>query len=165
MSANGVIARENGEEDFLSDKNWKTFTELAEKYGNFIVGRKTYEAIKKWDEDYSFDDLKNIEKIVISQDSSYGLDEDYTLARSPQDAISKLEQKGIDTVLVTGGSTTNTSFIKEGLLDEVILNIEPAIVGKGISLFSSADFESRLELLEMKKLDDDIVQLHYKVIK
>ena len=165
IALNGIIAREDGGEDFLSDKNWETFAELAKKYGNFIVGRKTYEAVKKWDEDYSFDDLTGIEKIIISQDLSYQLDEGYTLAQSPQDATLKLKQKGFESALVTGGSATNTAFMKEGLLDEILLNIEPTIVGKGISLFSSADFESRLKLIEMKKLDDDIVQLHYKVIK
>lgn len=163
ITPNGIIARENGEEDFLSHKGWETFAELAKKYGNFIVGRKTYEAVKKWDEDYSFDDLTEIEKIIISQDSLYQLDEGYALAQSPQDAIEKLKEKGFENILVAGGSATNTAFMKEGLLDEILLNIEPAIVGEGISLFSSADFESRLKLLEMKKLDDDIVQLHYEV--
>lgn len=51
-SANGIIARENGDEDFLSHENWKKFCELANEFGNFIVGRKTYDAVKKWDEGY-----------------------------------------------------------------------------------------------------------------
>ena len=29
MSLNGYIARENGDEDFLSHENWNTFCELA----------------------------------------------------------------------------------------------------------------------------------------
>ena len=43
QTINGVIARENYDEDFLSDINWKVFVKLTEKIGCFIVGRKTYE--------------------------------------------------------------------------------------------------------------------------
>lgn len=164
MTVNGIIARENGDEDFLSAENWKTFTQLANKAGNFIIGRKTYEAVKNWDENYGFDDLTGVKKVVISEDTSFKLDEGYILANSPQDAIEKLKQEGFEDILVTGGSTINTSFIKSNLLDEIILNIEPAILGKGISLFSSEDFESKLNLIDVKKLEDNIVQLHYKIM-
>ena len=47
MSLNGIIAKEDGNEDFLSHKNWETFSELVNTFGNFVVGRKTHEAVKK----------------------------------------------------------------------------------------------------------------------
>jgi len=163
MSVNGIIVKENGNEDFLSHKNWETFTKLANKSGNFIVGRKTYEAAKNWNEDYDFDSLTGIIKVVISENPSFELDKDYILANSPKDAVEKLKQEGFENILVTGGSTTNTAFIKANLLDEIILNIEPAILGKGIPLFSSEEFESKLNLIGVKKLENDIIQLHYKI--
>ena len=46
MSVNGMIADESCNEDFLSDVNWKTLIDLSEKYGGFIIGRKTYDAVK-----------------------------------------------------------------------------------------------------------------------
>ena len=109
MSLNGYIAEENGNEDFLSHANWKKFCNLAQEYGNFIVGRKTYEAVKKWNEGFGFDDLKGIQKVIISQNPDYELDEDYALATSPKDALAKLQD--FESVLVTGGSTINTAFI------------------------------------------------------
>ena len=42
QTINGFIARENGDEDFLSSLNWKTFVELAEDIGCFVIGRKTF---------------------------------------------------------------------------------------------------------------------------
>ena len=47
-SINGMIARENGDEDFLSHDNWISFKKLAEEIGFFIIGRKTYEVVQKW---------------------------------------------------------------------------------------------------------------------
>lgn len=164
ISVNGKIARKNGDEDFLSHENWEKFVSLAKKYGNFVVGRKTYEAVKRWGEDYSFDDLVGVEKIVISQNTSKKLDEGYTLADSPKDAIEKLSQKGFENILVTGGATINSAFAKEKLLDEIILNVEPVFIGQGIPLFSEDEFDIQTELIATEKLGN-ILTLHYKVLK
>lgn len=162
MSLNGYIAEENGSEDFLSDTNWEKFCNLAQKHRNFIVGRKTYDAVKNWNEGFSFDDLKDIQKIVISQDENYILDDGYILATSPREAITILQD--FESVLVIGGSAINTAFIKENLLDEVILNVEPTLIGKGIPLFAKDDFTKKLEYIS-SEISSDIVTLHYKVKK
>ena len=165
MSANGYIARKNGEEDFLSHKNWDTFSRLAEKYHNIIVGRKTYEIVKNWNEDYGFDDFDKATKIVLSK-SNYALPEGYNIARSPLEALDKVKKAGFDTALVIGGSTINSTFAKEKLLDEIILNVEPIVIGAGIPLFASGEFEMKLKLVNEKVLEDSgIIQLHYLVEK
>src|SRR5712691_11330812 len=90
MSVNGIIADENGSEDFLSDAHWNAFTKLANKIGSNIWGRKTYEAVKTWQGGY-LKDLENVKKIIISSDTSLKLDPGFTLAKSPQDAIAQLK--------------------------------------------------------------------------
>lgn len=162
MSLNGYIAKENGSEDFISHANWEKFCSLAQEHGNFIVGRKTYEIVKSWNEDFGFDDLKGIKKVIISRDLNYKLDEGYILATSPKEALAKLQ--GFESVLVTGGSTINTAFIQENLLDEIILNVEPTLVGKGIPLFAQNDFSKNLQFISAKE-SNGIVTLHYRVIK
>src|SRR3989344_3298375 len=165
MAANGIIATESGGEDFLSHENWKKLSELVEEFGNFVIGRKTYEAVKNWNEEYSFDDFVDAEKIVISQDKNFKLDEGYTLANSPEDALAELSQKGFEKVLVSGGANVNSAFAKENLLDEIILNVEPAIIGKGIPVFVPNDFELKLHLVSAEKSASGIVTLRYNVLK
>jgi len=165
ISANGIIATETGGEEFLSHENWEKFCELAREFGNFIVGRKTYEAVRKWDGGYNFDDLKEVEKIIISQDQDFKLDEGYTLARSPANALAKLSQKGYEKALVTGGANINSAFAKANLLDEIILNVEPVFVGKGIPLFAPQDFELKANLISSEKSKTGIVTLKYSVSK
>jgi dihydrofolate reductase len=162
MSLNGYIAEENGNEDFLSHVHWETFCNLAQKYGNVIVGRKTYEAVKAWDGGFNFDDLKGVQKVVISRDENYKLDDGYILATSPKDALEKL--KGFESILVSGGSTINTAFIKENSIDEVIFNIEPVLVGNGIPLFDQVEFSKNLQFVSADQLNG-IVTLHYSVSK
>lgn len=164
ISVNGMIARKNGDEDFLSHENWKKFVLLVKEYGNFIVGRKTYEAVKNWSEDYNFDSITGAEKIVISQDTFKALDKGYILAGSPHDAIEKLLQKGFEKVLVTGGATINSAFAKEKLIDEIILNVEPIFIGQGIPLFSEEDFDLKTELVSTEE-NNGLLALHYRVLK
>lgn len=165
ISANGIIATETGGEDFLSHENWEKFCELAREFGNFIVGRKTYEAVKKWDDGYNFDDLVGVEKVIISKDKNFKLGKSYTLANSPEDALAKLSQKGFKKILVTGGANINSAFAKANLLDEVVLNFEPVVVGKGISVFAPEDFELKLKLVSSEKSASGILTLAYNVLK
>jgi len=165
ISTNGVIATEKGDEDFLSHENWEKFCELAREFGNFVVGRKTYEAVKKWDGGYNFDDLVGVEKVIISQDKIFKLNGGYTLANSPEDALAKLFQKGFQKVLITGGANINSAFAKLNLLDEIIFNIEPVVVGKGIPVFAPEDFELKLKLISTEKLASGVSTLRYSVLK
>ena len=164
MSVDGFIARNNGDEDFLSDKNWGVFCELANKIGCFVVGRKTYEVVKKW-KGYSFDDIK-ANKIIVSKNRNIKVKKgSYYIADSPKEALKTALKLGYNQVLLTGGSKTNSSFLKMGLINELILNIEPFILGKGIKLFKEEEFNTRLSNINIKNLSSGIIQIHYKILK
>jgi len=84
---------------------------------------------------------------------------------SPKDILALLEAKGFKTVFLAGGGQLNSSFMKDGLVDEVYFDVEPLLFGKGIKVFADADFECTLELLDTKQLNAHTVQLHYRVHK
>lgn len=162
-SANGIIASKTGSEDFLSHTNWIQFVKLAKRVGCFIWGRKTYEAVGKWEGDY-LKDLENVKKIIISG-SNIELKEGFELARSPEEALEILESNGFKEAIITGGATINSEFAKRDLIDEVILDVNPAILGNGIPVFQPEDFELKLEFIDAEKITDGIVELRYKVKK
>ncbi len=163
-SLNSMIARKNGDEDFLSDINWQTFSELAKKHGCFIVGRKTYEAVQKWP-DYNFNNIDAKLKIVVSKENDLILEPPFVLASSPNDAVKKAVDMNLGSAILTGGSTVNKSFLEENLIDEIIINIEPIIIGNGISIFADGDFERKLIFVDSSKISEDILQVKYKVSK
>jgi dihydrofolate reductase len=164
-SVNGIIAREDGQEDFLSDYGWQHFVKLSKQYGNFIVGHSTYEITKKYYVGHGLDDLKDIKKIVLSRQKNLNLGSDYIIVTSPPEALKLLEDSGIETALIAGGSVLNTSFAKEKLIDEAIVNIEPVVVGSGRPLFAPENFEFKLALESVEKYEVGGVTLHYKVVK
>jgi dihydrofolate reductase len=162
MSLNGMIADKDGNEDFLSHANWETFCKLAKEHGCFIIGRKTYEIVQKW-ESYNFNNVDAKLKIVVSKENDLILEKPFLLVNSPEEAIKKASSMNFGSAILTGGSTINSAFIKEDLVNEIILNIEPAIIGSGIPLFADSDFEKRLEMLGVTKIDNGILQVKYKV--
>jgi dihydrofolate reductase len=165
FSVNGYIASEDGSEDFLSHANWNEFVRLAERSGCFIVGRRTYEIVKKlYPASYNFDTV-NARRIVVSSKPAPKSAKGYIFVRSPEAAIGKARELGFKEVLLSGGSTLNGSFMKKGLIDKIIFDIEPVAVRSGISVFSKADMLTRrLKLIRIRKLEKGIVQLHYAVI-
>ena len=66
---------------------------------------------------------------------------------------------------MVGGGVTAASFIREGLVDELFLDVEPVIIGSGIPVFSDKKFESKLKLLDIKKTSMNEIRLHYKVLR
>ncbi len=163
-SLNGMIAGKNGNEDFLSHTNWMSFGELAKKHGCFIIGRKTYEAVQNWP-DYNFNDIEARLKVVVSTGKDLKLTPPFLVANSPKDAIEKAVAMNFESAILTGGSTINSAFLNENLIDEVMINIEPAIVGSGIPLFAESDIEKRLNFVESVRIANDILQVRYKVNK
>lgn len=162
ISLNGFVADESGSEDFISNVNWEAFCALAREKGNFIIGRKTLEAVKNWDAGYSFDDLADETRVVLTSEAN-SLPKGYIAASSPQHALQIVGQQGKRFALIAGGPTVNSSFMKERLVDEIIFNIEPVVVGKGKPVFTPEDFQTILKFNSVKELTDGIIQVRYKV--
>lgn len=160
---NGIIARGNGKTDFVSKIEWANYKEAVKRTGNIVIGRKTYEVMLKGGE---FAMLNNPRVVVATNtDESHG-DKNILFTNRPlKDIIDMLKKEGFTDFLVSGGGELNSAFMKENLIDEIYIDIEPRVIGKGIRLFSEGDFEAKLELIEVKKLSEDEIQLHYRVKK
>jgi len=77
--------------------------------------------------------------------------------------LQKLGEKDIRSVLVEGGSTIITSFLKKQLADQMVVVIAPKIVGKGINWMNSAfiprGFKISVSFFRLKffRSDDDVI--------
>lgn len=163
MTVNGYIAKENDDTGFVSAVEWDSFRKMIKQVGNMIVGRRTYEIMQKED---GFGGIKKIVAVVVTRNKSFKTSQPHHLiAGSPKEALAILEKQGFGKALVAGGGKLNSSFLKEGLIDEIYLDLEPVILGRGIQLFYPEDFEFSLELLGMNKLNENLIQLHYVIKK
>lgn len=112
ISLNEIIARENNEEDFLSNENWQTLVKLIHETGCVIWGRKTHDVVRTWEKEY-WDQIKKVRKIIVSSEKNLELEETCTQASSPREALEKLSSKDFQNVILSGGSTLNSSFQKK----------------------------------------------------
>ena len=163
LSVNGFIARTDGEEDFLSNDNWQIMKDYIKEYDNLIWGRKTYESVINWGEEYRRD-LENV-NLVIASSKDVNINNNVVYCKSPVEAIKYLENKGMQKILISGGAKLNSEFIKQGLADELILSYNPIIIPDGINLFNNDIIDIRLKLKEIKELNNDIVYVKYEILK
>ena len=106
----------------------------------------------------------NVTKVVISTKTFQPV-KGFIYSASIDEALSILKKKGLKSVLIAGGSTLNNEFIRKKRVDEIILDVNPTILGEGIPLLAPGDFLRNLLLLSANKINDDIVEVRYKVKK
>ena len=159
-TVNGYIAKENNETPW-SDEEWQHFSKFVKEIKNIIIGRNTYEIMKERDE---FSKIGNPFTVVVSKED-FAHNSNFAIAKSLKKALKILKEKKFAKALVAGGGMLNSSFMKEKFVDEIYLDVEPLVFGKGIKLFSDNDFDAKLELIETKSLSKNSIQLHYKILK
>ena len=162
-TVNGFIAKENDDTGFVSETEWSSFRSKIQEIGNLVVGRRTYEIMCR---NGDFKNLENIKVAVVTKNSSIQLENaSHFIAPSPKSAIALLAEQSFEKILVGGGGMLNGSFMSEGLIDEIFIDVEPVAFGKGIKLFGDSDFETKLRLIDIKQLSPNEIQLHYEVLK
>ena len=163
MTLNGMIARQDDTTAFLSKKEWQSFIATVKQAGALITGRKSYQVMLDQGDFERFDDAT---VVMVSGDSrSYAAKRGHFCILNPQKAIDFLKQRGYENAILAGGGKLNAAFLRENLVDEIIVDIEPWVLGKGIPFAAPMDFEKKLKLLEVKQLSSSLVQLKYRVAK
>ena len=160
ITANGFIADHDDEANFLTPTEAASYCSVVKNAGCLIVGRRTYHILTKQPEYQEFKDAK---LVVVSHDDVELVDPRHAVARSPKEAIALLSE--FPEIIVAGGGMLNAAFMAEDLIDELYLDIEPALLGEGIPLFKGRSFEKKLAFLGHKMLTKDEIQLHYKVLR
>jgi dihydrofolate reductase len=168
-SLDGFIARKNGDIDWLP----QTMEESGEDYGygefissidHLVMGRHTYEKALSFGA-WPYPDK---EVIVLSSGDPRIPDEladsVHVLNQIPGELLERLAGMGARHVYLDGGRTIQ-SFLKEGLVDEMIITTIPVLIGEGLSLFGPMEGDMRFELMESKHFKNGLVQCKYRSAK
>lgn len=160
-TANGYIAKLNHETPW-SDAEFISYSNKVKEIGNLIIGKTTYDLML---EENAFADLDEPFVAVLTSSIQKPARKKTAFVKNFKDALKILEKQGFQVTLVGGGGQANTAALESGLLEEIFIDVEPLVFGRGIPLFSPSDSDLKLKLLETKKIGDSGVQLHYCVIK
>ena len=157
----GFVAKKNGDSDWVSPSDTPIFEEKIKEAGCIVMGRRTYEVSGS---DFPYKGALNI--VMTSNGNLKSNDPNVLfLNKHPKDVIEVVKKKGFQTLLIIGGGNLNGSFLKEGLIDEIYIDIHPLVLGSGIKLFEKCEVDVKLKLLDIKPLKNDLILLRYKVLK
>jgi len=179
MSVDGFVGRPNGDLDWIIwqwDDPLKNYvTDLMNSIDLIIIGRKLAEGfIPYWEEaaansshpEYTgAQKLAGTPKLVFSN----------TLEKSPWknakiakhnvvDEIVELRTQAGKDIIVYGGADFVSNLVKENLIDEYHLFINPSAIGEGLSIFNSVNQRKNLNLEKVTAFNCGIVVIMYKPI-
>jgi dihydrofolate reductase len=157
MTVDGYVGGPNGEMDWMSfdwdEKGITYVNELTDSVNTILLGRKMTEGFisywtdivvnKKDDSQYPFArKMVDKPKIVFSKTLDKSNWDNTKIAKGDLvEEITRLKKKssggkGQD-IIVYGGASFVSSLIKNNLIDEYHLFINPVAIGKGISIFTN----------------------------
>lgn len=181
LSVDGFVAGPNGELDWMtwnwSDDIKKYVTDLTDPVDNILLGRKMTDGfISHWkdaaqnpgDPEYLFaKKMYDTPKIVFSKSleksdaPAKGWNNTVIATGDISDEINRLkEQAGID-IIVYGGANFVSHLIKQDLIDEYQLFINPVVIGNGMSIFKEREQKLNLKLVKATPFDCGVVALQY----
>lgn len=163
-SINGLIATKEGNEDFLSNRNYQIMLEFLKEYDCLVWGNTTFKNVISWGDNY-IDDLKDATIIIFSKEKQVSNYKNVIYCNSMENFLEICKEKNIENVFVSGGAHINNLFLENNMVDEIIINYNPYVLTNGINLFKGNDVEKSLVLNKVVHEKEDIVQIWYKVKK
>jgi dihydrofolate reductase len=180
ISVDGCIAGPKNEMDWIDfswDKKLRQYEDrLHEPVDTIILGRKmTNEFISYWSNvmnkpenpEYKFaKKMMETPKIVFTKTLNKSEWPNTEIATGDlKDEITKLKSQEGGDIIVYGGASFDSSLIKENLIDEFYLFINPVAIGNGKTIFKDLEEIRKLSLVEYIAFDSGTVLLHYEVKK
>jgi dihydrofolate reductase len=165
-SIDGFIADKNGGIDWLqmvvnpenSDLGYNNFIEQIDA---IVMGRNTFETVCGFDIDWPYKIPVFVLSNSLDELPNEYKDKAYLVKGTLQEVLSTIHQKDCFRLYIDGGATVQ-SFLKEDLIDDLIITSIPIILGDGIRLFSSFNLQLPFELESSDVLINQLVQSHYK---
>jgi dihydrofolate reductase len=171
-SLDGYIADRDGGFDWAvpGDDVHEALNAALHGVGTFLLGRRTYEVMRAWDE-IDLDGQpavilgfariwRSADKVVYSRTLRHVDAPRTRLERhfDVDEARHSVPSAGRDVAI--GGPDLAGAAFRAGMVDEVLIHVFPLLVGGGTSAFPEARLD--LELAETRAFGDGVVRLAYR---
>jgi dihydrofolate reductase len=162
-TADGFIAHEDGSLDgFLTEgEAVSDYLESLTQFDVVLMGRKTYEFGLKLGVTNPYPHLR---QYLFSRTMTHSPDDNVTLVSDNViELVRALKQEAGRPIYLCGGADLATTLLSAGLIDELILKVNPVLFGAGIPLFTAPTPPVELALTGHKVYDNGVVWLFYRV--
>jgi dihydrofolate reductase len=168
-SIDGFIARSDGNLDWLMKQSTEGenhgYDEFMDSVDGLIMGRGSYEKVLTFGEWPYTKPVVVLSRSLNQQDIREDLVGRVRIANcTPEQIMQKLTNEGWRQVYVDGGRVIQ-SFLRDGLIKNIVLTRVPILLGSGISLFGDIDHDIDLIHLETKSYPSGLVCSAYEVVE
>lgn len=172
-SLDNYIARSDGGSDWLqwNDEVAELSAKFMKTVDALVMGRKTYEVLLAAGET-SYPGAKNyvftrsqrnaaaLKKKLAGKKGTKNLE---IISEDAKSFMQKLKRRKGKGIVIFGGGELAKSLFEADLIDEVVLNIHPVLLGSGIPLFHKMKRQIDLELVDSKVLKTGCLTVIYRV--
>lgn len=177
ITLDGFVASPNGELDWMvwewDDGSKKYVNDLTDSVDTIIMGRKMTDGfISYWsdvltrpdDPEYQFaKKMIDIPKVVFTKTLHEHSWINTTLATGNiVDEVNNLKQQGGKGIVAYGGANFVSSLIKNNLIDEYHLFLNPVAIGKGMPIFNTINNPLKLKHIRSEAFECGIVVNQYE---
>ncbi|MHA3735487.1 dihydrofolate reductase family protein [Pseudomonas sp. Eth.TT006] len=169
VSLDGFISRPDGDIDWLLQRDDQT---EDHGYGTFIadkdvivMGRGSYEKV------LTFDTWFYDRPVVVLSRQLAGTPVPEALqgkvrfsSLAPVELMAELASQGIARVYVDGGQVVQ-SFLRDGLVTDMVITTVPVLIGSGRSLFGALEHDIALKLIASRGFPSGLVQSTYSILR
>ncbi|WP_299134634.1 dihydrofolate reductase family protein [uncultured Tenacibaculum sp.] len=165
-SLDGYIADKNGGLDWLQsipnpNNDDMGYVEFTNGIDALVMGRTTFETVIGFDVPWPYNKPVFVLSNKLNEIPESHKENAFLIKGTLMEILDQIHKKGFHKLYIDGG-TTIRSFLKEDLIDEMVLTTIPVLLGGGSSLFTELPNELNFELIERKKYLNQITQNHYK---
>lgn len=132
-----------------------------------VFGRRTYDMMASYwpdEDDSTARRMNKFRKVVFTHSP---IDDNWQPTEASDNIVEKMNalkaEDGKD-IAVLGSNNLGVSLLREGLLDEIRIMVNPVVIGKGTPLFDGTDRHD-LKLIDTRTFDNGNVLLTYKAVK
>ena len=167
ISLDGYIAREDGDigwllqrDDPTEDHGYAAF--IADKEW-IVMGRGSYEKVLTFDE-WPYDrPVLVLSRQLADTPVPEALKGKVQLSgRTPKEVLDDLAAQNVHRVYLDGGRVIQ-SFLREGLVADMVITTVPVLLGSGKALFGTLHQDIDLTLVSSRSFPSGLVQSHYRV--
>ncbi len=137
------------------------FYEFMERVDAVVMGRNTFETLIGFGVGWHYPKPGIILSSTLESAPDEFREHVQITSGTPAGIVAFAKEQGYENLYIDGGDTIQR-FLRDDLIDEMIITTIPILIGRGIPLFGDLDASLGFELVDTKVLLDQLVKRHYR---